>query len=276
MRHRLLIAITAALPLVLGGCGFFGGGTDTATQQPSPDAVPTTAVAAAPNGTAPTAAPANAANPAGILPPDLISSTNPTQRVRGIQRNRPDPFALIQTTPTVEISPNATPPQPVPQIPSLPRPQAASNSTPSSSIPSNSGVQPRNGSLAPTPNLVAQPRNGSLAPIPNLVQSPLAALPQLPQPDLARAVKVTGVVQIGTTLHAIVDAPNEPSSRYVQVGQRLSNNQILVKRIEMNRGSEPVVVLEQNGIEVPTAVGSGGAPSQPTASAPQLPATRPS
>ena len=80
-----------------------------------------------------------------------------------------------------------------------------------------------------------------------------------PQPDIARAVQVLGVVQIGNTAHAIVQAPNEPTSRYVQVGQRLSNGQVLVKRIEMNRGAEePVVVLEQYGIEVPTAVGQGG------------------
>lgn len=260
MRHILLIA-TMALPLGLGGCSLFGGGTDTATQQPSSTVVPTT-VAVAPNTTAPntgvTAAPNAARNPTGILPPDLISSTNPAQRVRGIQRNRPDPFALISTTPTVEISPNATPAQPVPQISSLPRPQAASNSTPSNSTSSNG----------------ARPSSGSLAPIPQLVPNNVAVLPQLPQPDLARAVKVTGVVQIGTTLYAIVNAQNEPSSRYVRAGQRLSNNQILVKRIEMNRGSEPVVVLEQYGIEVPTEVGSGGVPSQPTALAPQSSAIR--
>jgi hypothetical protein len=72
-------------------------------------------------------------------------------------------------------------------------------------------------------------------------------------------VQVLGVVQIGNTAHAIVQAPNEPTSRYVQVGQRLSNGQVLVKRIEMSRGAEePVVVLEQYGIEVPTAVGQGG------------------
>jgi hypothetical protein len=41
----------------------------------------------------------------------------------------------------------------------------------------------------------------------------------------------------------------------------------LVKRIEVNAGSEPIVVLEQNGIEVVRAVGEGGAPVQPTAAA---------
>jgi hypothetical protein len=88
---------------------------------------------------------------------------------------------------------------------------------------------------------------------------------------LAQAVKVTGVVQIGSTVHAIVNAPNEPSSRYVRVGQRLSNGQVLVKRIEMNQGSEPVVVLEQNGVEVQTAVGEGGPATEPTAASATVP-----
>jgi hypothetical protein len=95
------------------------------------------------------------------------------------------------------------------------------------------------------------------------------ALPQLPQPDLARNVEVSGVIQVGNLTQAIVKAPNEPGSRYVKVGQRLSNGQVLVKRIEMN-DSFPVVVLEQYGIEVPIKVGdkpSGtptvGQPGQP-------------
>jgi hypothetical protein len=80
---------------------------------------------------------------------------------------------------------------------------------------------------------------------------------------------VTGVVQVGETLYAIVNAPNEPSSRYVQAGQRLSNGQILVRRIDAN-GAEPQVVFEQFGIEVVRAVGEGGAPtsSTPAASVP--------
>jgi hypothetical protein len=61
-------------------------------------------------------------------------------------------------------------------------------------------------------------------------------------------------------VYAIVNAPNEPSSRYIQEGQRLAGGQVLVKRIETNR-SEPVVVLEQYGVEVVRAVGEGGAPA---------------
>ncbi len=91
-------------------------------------------------------------------------------------------------------------------------------------------------------------------------QQPAAApepppLPPVPQPDVARAVEVSGVVQVGHETQIIVKAPNEPTSRYVKVGQRLANGTVLVKRVELNGGSEPVVILEENGIEVAKAVG---------------------
>jgi hypothetical protein len=80
---------------------------------------------------------------------------------------------------------------------------------------------------------------------------------------LATAVEVTGVVYVNGRAQAIVKAPNEGTSRYVRVGQRLSDGQVLVKRIEINSGSDPVVVLEENGVEVPKVVGENAAQSQP-------------
>jgi hypothetical protein len=265
MRQVSFVAITAGLALLVGGCGLFGGG-DTTTQSPtaSPSVAPTT-VAVSPTASPeqqtpfaqPTVSPqANA--PRGLLPPDLISSTDSNQRVRQIQSNRSDPFSLIPTTPSVQLPPPVVvPTAPAPTANPLPAPRQAaspnrSNSSPGVTRGSGSGQSGQRssgngGRLAPIPNLV--PRTG-LAP----------TTPPPPQPDLARAVKVTGVVQVGNQLYAIVDAPNEPSSRYVQVGQRLSNGQILVRRIDMT-GAEPRVVLEQYGIEVVRAVGEGGTPA---------------
>jgi hypothetical protein len=80
-------------------------------------------------------------------------------------------------------------------------------------------------------------------------------LPNLPEPELARSVEVTGVIQVDNLTQAILKVPTEPATRYVQAGQLLSNGQVLVKRIEMNEGSSPVVVLEQYGIEVNRKVG---------------------
>jgi hypothetical protein len=92
----------------------------------------------------------------------------------------------------------------------------------------------------------------------------LAPLPALPEPKLAQAVEVTGVVTIGGITQAIIKAPNEPTGRHVEVGQRLSNGQVLVKRIEANSGSDPIVVFEENGQEVSRGVGEKSAPADGT------------
>jgi hypothetical protein len=107
-------------------------------------------------------------------------------------------------------------------------------------------------------------------------------LPKLPEPTQAQGVQVTGVVEVGGVQMAIVKVPNEPD-RYVREGQRIANGQVLVKRIETNRGPNPIVILEQYGVEVARGVGespatSPGGPGQPppppTASLP--PASTPS
>jgi hypothetical protein len=92
----------------------------------------------------------------------------------------------------------------------------------------------------------------------------LAPLPALPEPKLAQAVEVTGVVTIGGITQAIIKAPNEPTGRHVEVGQRLSNGQVLVKRIEANAGSDPIVVFEENGQEVSRGVGEKAIPEDGT------------
>jgi hypothetical protein len=106
--------------------------------------------------------------------------------------------------------------------------------------------------LPGTPNVAARPDLPTVPPRP--VQ---------PIPTLANAVEVTGVVQIGSIMQAIVKAPDEPTSRYVGVGQRLANGQVLVKRIE-TAGSEPIVVLEESGVEVIRGIGQAveGAPAK--------------
>ena len=89
-----------------------------------------------------------------------------------------------------------------------------------------------------------------VVPVPSLE----SVLPPPPEPDLARGVIVTGVVLVGQQPQAIIKVPSEVTSRYVQAGQRLSDD-LLVKRIEMNEGSNPIVILEQYGIEVARMVG---------------------
>lgn len=245
MRRLSLLLCAGMLAVVAASCDAGGGGTDVTE---NPDGQPVAVPIPSPDGATPDGATPGGATPDGAvvqpldtppappegtvvvgqLPPDLISSTDPDQRLQEIQRSRTDPFAVIPTTPVVQIQEESQP----------------------------------GGSQQPGSTTAEAPPPGSLAPIPELVpQPPLIPLPPPPPPtDVARAVQVTGVVQIGNVPYAIVNAPNEPSSRYVRTGQLLSNGEVLVKRIELYQGSEPVVVFEQNGVEVVTAVGEGGAP----------------
>ena len=103
------------------------------------------------------------------------------------------------------------------------------------------------------PKVIVPPSTPTI--LPSLPSLPPADLIVLPNPTLAKAVVVTGIVQVGSSTQAIVKAPLEPSSRYVSPGQRIANGQVLVKRIEV-RGSEPVVILEELGIEVVKFIGS--------------------
>ena len=79
--------------------------------------------------------------------------------------------------------------------------------------------------------------------------------PSPPEPRIAQQVTITGVADIGGMVRAIIKAPEEDSSRYVDIGQYVANGQVLVKRIDMSDPSSPVVVLEESGIEVYKKVG---------------------
>lgn len=267
MRRISLIALLGLVTL-LAACG--GGQEETAE-----DVQPTDAVPAAPTTTgevppvdgeaadAEAIAQANEGDvvppppPLGDVPPELIQSTDPTQRVQQIQADRTDPFGGVSVG-TTDVS----------------RVPVEEDTSPNRTVAFGPGAAGTGGRAQLDPDRLAE--------IPDLVgngggtgqiQEVPAGPPPPPQPTLARAVQVMGVVQIGNTPYAIVQAPNEPTSRYVRPGQRLSNGEILVRRIEMNN-PEPVVVLEQVGVEVRIATGSGGPPpadGETTASLPVVP-----
>lgn len=264
MRQVVLIASATVLGFAVSGCDFISGlgGGETTTTEQSPVAV-SPSPTASPNFPQPTVAQKNA--PKGILPPDLISSTDPNQRVQQIKGDRNDPFALLPTTPSVQLAEGAEP-----QTTGLPpggTPPTAARTTPQT----RQAAQPNRGSTAAR----SPARPAARTPARPAPRSPIAANPPRPQPILAEAVAVTGVVQVGDQVFAIVNAPNEPTSRYVREGQRLAGGQVLVRRIETNR-AEPLVVLEQYGVEVVRAVGEGGTPVPANGTpAATIPATNP-
>jgi hypothetical protein len=265
MRQVSLIAASIGLVLFLGGCSGSEGGDAVSQETPaaseqeaapaaSPDASPGQSPSAA------TSAPARPNRPRGIAPADLINSTNPDQRLRSIQSNRPDPFSLVPTAPDVTIT------REIRASGNGQSTASAGGGAGSSRGGSSGGGSSGGGSRRPIGTQAMLPQAiPALPDIPRLPRPLPASL--APQPELARAVSVSGVVQIGSVVYAIVDAPDEPSSRYVQVGQRLSNGEIIVKRIDMN-GSDSSVILEQAGMQVVRRVGDvpvePAAPAAPT------------
>lgn len=183
---------------------------------------------------------------------ELIQSTDPDERVQQINTSRPDPFVEVPVPP---------PPQPAPP-PVAPGGGAGTpggGGTPTTATaPAPQPPAPGGGQTTGQPGGGTPPGGGTTATAPGggaTSPSPIEPLPALPQPTLAQGVSVTGVVTIGNENYAIVQSPVDGSSQYVRAGQRLANDQVLVKRIEVQGGS-PMVILEQNGIEVAQPVGS--------------------
>lgn len=293
------IAVAAIAILTIAGCSSEGG-EQAAT--PSTAATPTTA--ATPAAT-PVPASTQLAQPfsnpvvpgkpqvttvATVATPNLIQPTNSTQRAIDIARGRPDPFAQI-VAPSVPIMPTTSAPSFRRVVPVLPTLRTLPTLPPRVSSVAETNIRRRSSviSARTQPRIVPMNRRviAKLPPpmirgrgftpvlprvMPQVVPNPslVSVLPPTPQPELARAVAVTGVVLVGSEPQAIIKVPNEPTSRYVQAGDRLSSG-LLVKRIEMNSGSEPVVIFEQFGIEVARMVGEGAAAPATTASADNAP-----
>lgn len=181
---------------------------------------------------------------------DLIQSTDPNERLQQINNSRTDPFAVVPIPP---------PPQVI-APPSVPGGTSPGTATARTTAGGGGGAR---SPVAAAPGTAGTPTGGAgAAPGGSGAGRPttppaLAPLPRLPQPTLAEAVLVTGVMTIGNENFAVVETA--AGSQYVKAGQRVANGQVLVKRIDM-RGSDPVVVLEENGIEVSRPVG-GPAPS---------------
>jgi len=242
------------LAVLMGGCGLLGGGSD------KPDAASTPAPAPAP---APKKAEAEPEpEPEQIVEPlpsapDLIQSTNPEQRIREIEQSegeQKDPFNVVSLPPIVELP--EEPPEPPRNTARTPirRPPGPRNPPGPRSGASALG----NGEIQVQPATVEPiifPTLPQMEPLPPIGRLAIALGPgALPPPEIATAVTVSGVMELGGELQAIVTAPDEPTLR-VKVGDRLANKTVLVKRIEISKFDRPVVILEENGYEVARELG---------------------
>lgn len=246
MGRMKMVAVATCLGVFASGCGLVDGLMSRFRPEEPDEDQPVVILDTAPNGEVETFEESmvpGLPSAAQLASAELISSTNPDERRREIAGSRSDPFALVPIPP---------PPAP-PETPTAPG--AAPGTAPGTAPGAGRGTPATQRPTATRPGTTPprqQTRPGSILP-------PLSPLPTLPQPDSALGVVITGVVQVNGNSYAIVDAPGEPTSRYVRVGDRLSGGRVLVKRIE-TQGGEPFVILEENGIEVARIVGdtSGG------------------
>ncbi|MEH2177055.1 hypothetical protein [Nostoc sp.] len=246
------ITIAAILTLALAGCA-----SEDTPQAINPVPVPKIAKKSPPAAQSfqNPVIPAKQVSQVNLASVSLIQSTNATERTRElvVSKTRSDPFAQLfgQTIPGMA----KTSGRPVPVVPKLPTASLAVRKLPTRSI----ALNPKKNNVSSLPKKV-NPTLTSVLPkvLPQVIPNPalVSVLPPPAQPELARAVVVTGVVLISKEPQAIIKVPDEPTSRYVQAGQRLANG-VLIKRIEMNQGYNPIVILEQYGIEVAKMVGEG-------------------
>jgi hypothetical protein len=113
--------------------------------------------------------------------------------------------------------------------------------------------EPEDPSVADSP--VVEPEDPSVAQDLPVEEAP--AIPSLPSTDLAQGTEVTGVIQVGGDLQIILQTPGSAFSRYVRVGDTIANGEVQVVRVERLSG-DPVVILEQNGVEVAREIGASG------------------
>lgn len=259
MNKPAAIALIGTMALFLGSCG---GDAPSPTASASPGASPTASASPSP-GASPTAKsqplsvpqqPLIAQQPAPVpAVPGLVQGTNPDERLKQTTKGRKDPFALLPVQPKIEVSPSSLPGKPSvkkPGLPSLPNP--ASRRPPVlPALPQSPTKKP---AIASVPAGVPKPTTASGTPKPTVAPSFKPELPSIPEPELARSIEVTGVVQAGGVTQVILKLPNVSSPFYVPVGTRIANSQLLVKRVEM-KGNVPVIIFEQYGIEVAKRVG---------------------
>ncbi|OYD93588.1 hypothetical protein CDG76_16395 [Nostoc sp. 'Peltigera membranacea cyanobiont' 210A] len=251
------ITIAAILTLAIAGCA-----SEDTQQAINPVPIPKIAKKSPPAAQSfkNPVIPAKQVSQVNLASVSLIQSTNATERRRElvVSKARSDPFAQLFGQTVLGMS--KTSGRPVPVLPKLPTASLTVRKLPTRSI----ALNPKKNNLSSLPKKVnpkkVNPTLTSVLPkvLPQVVPNPtlVSVLPPPAQPDLARAVVVTGVVLISKEPQAIIKVPDEPTSRYVQAGQRLANG-VLIKRIEMNQGYNPIVILEQYGIEVAKMVGEG-------------------
>jgi hypothetical protein len=241
----------ASAALVLSSCG-----VDNAKQAKVPAPV------AAPQTFSQPTVPASNSRLLPIPIQGIIQVTNGQTRVAQVSTSTDrDPFAAIPPSEIMvspklatQISAKNAPRLAVSQSRSTAKSAAVTPNLPTASIVRTKPVTISQTSVLPAPAPIAVlptlPSNSPPVPISALQGAAPPALTQL-----ADTVAITGVLQVGGKLTAIVQEPDS-SPRYVQSGDYLANGQVLLKRIVMSQHGQPTIILQENGKEVTKTVGA--------------------
>ncbi|MCY7368994.1 MAG: hypothetical protein LH474_12670 [Chamaesiphon sp.] len=223
---------------------------------------------------------------AGLIPP-----TDGESWAKTVAKGRPDPFGMLSLQPITVIEPIdplvqvATPRQPSAKVatnntagskPSvLPTIKIATSPTKTTKGSGNQKIAssgknqpvtisaiPRTGVNRALPKIIValkQPVIGNVKATAKVVSNSkvIAAKPEriVEKPLQAMAVEISGVIEVAGRTQVIVKLPTESFSRYIEVGERLADGKVLIKRVEGQNSLSPTVVLEEVGVEVPRKIG---------------------
>jgi hypothetical protein len=225
--------------------------------------------------------PSTPSSPANVVPKGLIPPTDPM--TLPISKGRIDPFGSVAVAPIKQLVPGQTTHQNQTQPD-----KSRQNNSQTNKPQQNKSQQNNSQTNKPQPDKAqqnnsqtnkpqqnkpqqnkSQPDRSQLdKPQPNNFQPDRSQLDKSqqnqtikqPSTEVARAVEVSGVTNIGGTVRAIVKEPNETITRSVSEGDYLAKGSVLVKRIQIDNDQEPSVILEQNGVEVIKPVKSTNSP----------------
>jgi hypothetical protein len=132
-------------------------------------------------------------------------------------------------------------------------------------------IKPTNASNSSTPTKTANNSNvlrpvnigSNSAPTPRPTDIAARSPQGAEQALQAKAVEVSGVIEVEGKTQVIVKLPNESFSRYVNVGDRIASTNIIVKRIEDRGTISPTIVLAEGGAEVSHKIGEKPAAQPP-------------
>jgi hypothetical protein len=103
----------------------------------------------------------------------------------------------------------------------------------------------------------------SVVELPTKTQVAANPKPVLDKPLQAMAIEISGMIDVAGKTQVIVKLPDESFSRYVEVGDRIANGKVLVKRVDGQNSLSPTVVLEEVGVEVSRKIGEKSVPLKP-------------